>query len=136
MSGKLPALTAAEILRALRRAGFTVERVKGSHHHLRHAARPASRVVVLAHRGDLPTGTVNAILRQAGLSREELLRLLRSRTAPAGSQRARWAGAVVHRVDARRARVDSGVAHALVGARGQMPIPCLREPRVPFADAG
>jgi predicted RNA binding protein YcfA (HicA-like mRNA interferase family) len=77
MSRKLPALTAADVLRALRRAGFTVQRVKGSHHHLRHADRPKLRVVVPVHRGGLPPGTVNAILRQAGLSQEELLDLLR-----------------------------------------------------------
>jgi predicted RNA binding protein YcfA (HicA-like mRNA interferase family) len=67
MSRKLPTLTAANLLRALRRAGFTVERVKGSHHHLRHAERPSLRVVVPLHRGDLPPGTVNAILRPGGV---------------------------------------------------------------------
>jgi predicted RNA binding protein YcfA (HicA-like mRNA interferase family) len=77
MSRKLPALTAADLLRALRRAGFTVERIKGSHHYLRHAERPAVRVVVPAHRGDLPAGTVASIMRQAGLSQDELLDLLR-----------------------------------------------------------
>ena len=77
MSRRLPALTAADLLRALRRAGFTVERVKGSHHHLRHAERPTLRVVVPVHRGDLPAGTVAAIMRQAGLSQDDLLDLLR-----------------------------------------------------------
>ena len=68
MSRKLP---------ALRRAGFTVERIKGSHHHLLNAESPSLRVVVPVHRGDLPAGTVNAILRQAGLSQHDLLDLLR-----------------------------------------------------------
>ena len=77
MSCRLPALTAADLLRALRRAGFTVERVKGSHRHLRHAERPTLRVVVPVHRGDLPAGTVAAIMRQAGLSQDDLLDLLR-----------------------------------------------------------
>lgn len=77
MSRRLPALTAADLLRALRRAGFTVERNMGSHHHLRHAERPSLRVVVPVHHGDLPAGTVAAIMRQAGLSQEELLDLLR-----------------------------------------------------------
>jgi predicted RNA binding protein YcfA (HicA-like mRNA interferase family) len=77
MSRKLPALTAADLLRALRRAGFTVERIKGSHHHLRHGERPTLRVVVPVHRGDLPAGTVAAILRQAGLTTDEFLTLLR-----------------------------------------------------------
>ena len=77
MSRRLPALSAADLLRALRRAGFTVERIKGSHHHLRHAERPTLRVVVPVHRGDLPAGTVAAIMRQAGLSQDDLLDLLR-----------------------------------------------------------
>lgn len=77
MSRRLPALTAADRLRALRRAGFTVERIKASHHHLRKAESPGLRVVVPVRRGDLPVGTVNAILRQAGLSQDELLELLR-----------------------------------------------------------
>ena len=76
MSRRLPALSAADLLRALRRAGFTVERVKGSHHYLRHAERPTLRVVVPVHRGDLPAGTVAAIMRQAGLSQDDLLDLL------------------------------------------------------------
>ena len=76
MSRRLPALSAADLLRALRRAGFTIERLKGSHHHLRHAERRALRVVVPVHRGDLPAGTVAAIMRQAGLSQDDLLDLL------------------------------------------------------------
>ena len=74
---RFPALGATQVVRALQRAGFfTVHRVKGSHHHLRHAARPSLRVVVPVHRGDLPLGTLRAIIRQAGLTEDEFLDLL------------------------------------------------------------
>ena len=45
--------------------------VKGSHHVLRHPAKPKVRAVVPVHRKDLPVGTLRAIIRQAGLSVEE-----------------------------------------------------------------
>jgi predicted RNA binding protein YcfA (HicA-like mRNA interferase family) len=47
MSGKLPALTGADVIRALERGGFAVVRVRGSHHFLRH---PDGRTTVVAER--------------------------------------------------------------------------------------
>lgn len=76
MSRRLPALTADHVVRALQRAGFAVHRVKGSHHHLRHAGRPSLRVVVPVHKGDLPLGTLRAIVRQAELTEDEFVSLL------------------------------------------------------------
>jgi predicted RNA binding protein YcfA (HicA-like mRNA interferase family) len=73
---RLPALSAAEVVRVLARAGFKVDRIKGSHHHLRNPERPGARPVVPVHRGDLPPGTLRAIIRQAGLSIDEFLDLL------------------------------------------------------------
>jgi predicted RNA binding protein YcfA (HicA-like mRNA interferase family) len=73
---RLPALSADVVVRALERAGFSVHRVKGSHHHLRNPDRPQARPVVPVHRGDLPPGTLRAIIRQAGLSVAEFLDLL------------------------------------------------------------
>jgi predicted RNA binding protein YcfA (HicA-like mRNA interferase family) len=73
---RLPALSADEVVRVLARAGFAVHRVKGSHHHLRNPDRPRARPVVPVHRGDLPPGTLRAIIRQAGLSVGEFLDLL------------------------------------------------------------
>jgi len=43
MSGKLPALTGAEVIRALEREGFAVVRVRSSHHFLRHSDRSHDR---------------------------------------------------------------------------------------------
>jgi predicted RNA binding protein YcfA (HicA-like mRNA interferase family) len=73
---KLPALSSDQVRRALVRAGFLVHRIKGSHHHLRHPSRPGARSVVPMHRGDLPAGTLRAIIKQAGLSLDEFLDLL------------------------------------------------------------
>ena len=53
-----------------------MHRIKGSHHHLRHPSRPGARPVVPLHRGDLPAGTLRAIIKQAGLSVDEFLDLL------------------------------------------------------------
>jgi len=36
MSGKLPALTGAEVIRALEKAGFVVVRIRSSPHFMRH----------------------------------------------------------------------------------------------------
>ncbi|HEY5914617.1 MAG TPA: type II toxin-antitoxin system HicA family toxin [Verrucomicrobiae bacterium] len=47
---RLPRLRGREVIAALRRAGFSVARVQGSHHFLRHAAGRAT--VVLVHAGE------------------------------------------------------------------------------------
>ena len=73
---RLPALAADDVVRALERAGFRVHRIKGSHHHLRNPERPRARPVVPMHRGDLPPGTLRAIIQQAGLSLDEFVDLL------------------------------------------------------------
>jgi predicted RNA binding protein YcfA (HicA-like mRNA interferase family) len=64
------------MVQALRKTGFEITHVRGSHHYLR---RPDSaRLVVVPVHGncDLPTGTLRAILRQAELTADELAGLL------------------------------------------------------------
>jgi len=75
MSGKLPALTGAEIIAALERGGFVVVRVRSSHHFLRH---PDGRTtVVAAHAGEtIGPGLLGKILRDCGLDREQFRKLL------------------------------------------------------------
>ena len=75
MSGRLPAVTARQVLRVLRRDGWIEVRQAGSHVQLQHPSK-SGRVTVALHRGDLPTGTLRSILRQAGLSWDEFRRLL------------------------------------------------------------
>jgi predicted RNA binding protein YcfA (HicA-like mRNA interferase family) len=76
MRRRLPALRPQEVVRALNRAGFTVHRIKGSHHHLRHPDDARLKVSVPVHNRDLPVGTLRAIIRQAGLTVEEFLDFL------------------------------------------------------------
>ena len=72
---KLPALTGGEVLRALQRAGFEVVRVRGSHHFMRHPDGRATVVAVQAGEAAGP-GLLAKMLRDAGLTREELAELL------------------------------------------------------------
>jgi predicted RNA binding protein YcfA (HicA-like mRNA interferase family) len=75
MSQELPALKPVEVVKALERAGFVVKRQTGSHVIMYKAGlrRPIS---IPQHPGDLPKGTVRAIVRQAGLTLEEFLQLI------------------------------------------------------------
>ena len=77
MMQRLPALKAREVIRALERAGFSVSRTSGSHCRLIRPGDPPRHVTVPLHAGrDLKRGTVQAIVRQAGLSVEEFNELL------------------------------------------------------------
>jgi predicted RNA binding protein YcfA (HicA-like mRNA interferase family) len=70
-----PSLRPRDIVAALERCGFVVLRISGSHYQLfNHRTR--RHTTVPYHNRDLPRGTVAAILRQAGLSREEFLNYL------------------------------------------------------------
>jgi predicted RNA binding protein YcfA (HicA-like mRNA interferase family) len=75
MSGKLPALTGADVIRALERGGFVVVRIRSSHHFMRH---PDGRTtVVSAHVGEtIGPGLMSKILRDCGLDREQFRVLL------------------------------------------------------------
>ncbi len=68
---KLPALTADDIIRVLLENGFVLDHQRGSHR-VYHNVVSGKRVVVPYHRRDLPKGTLLAILKQAGLSRDDL----------------------------------------------------------------
>ncbi len=72
---RLPALTPDEIVRVLEQKGFVLDRSRGSHRIYLHPDTKR-RVVVPFHRRDLPKGTCREILRQAGISKEELAELL------------------------------------------------------------
>jgi len=65
--------SAREALQRLLRAGFTEVRQSGSHKVLRH---PDGRQTYVAmHPGDIPSGTLRKILKQAGLSEQEFKQL-------------------------------------------------------------
>jgi predicted RNA binding protein YcfA (HicA-like mRNA interferase family) len=71
----LPSLKPRQMVTALERCGFVVLRIVGSHYQLFNAGT-RRHTTVPHHNRDLPRGTVSAIIRQAGVTREEFLRLL------------------------------------------------------------
>jgi predicted RNA binding protein YcfA (HicA-like mRNA interferase family) len=74
VSGRLPVVSGAQLVAVLERRGWQVLRQRGSHVRLRHPDRSVFLVVPL-HR-ELKKGTLNGILRDAGLDRDELRDLL------------------------------------------------------------
>lgn len=72
---RLPRVAGKEIVRALQRAGFSVDRTRGSHVFLKHTDGRATAVPV--HSGEtLGPGLLRAILRDVKLSVEDLVQLL------------------------------------------------------------
>lgn len=73
----LPSVNATRLIRALQRAGFFIHHTTGSHYVLRHPDRPAIRIVVPFHgSADIKRGILRSILRQAGLSVDDIIDLL------------------------------------------------------------
>jgi len=70
-----PSVTGKDLVAALRKTGFDVVRVRGSHHFLRHPDGRAT--VVPVHAGEtLGPGLLSKILRDCDLDRQQLVRLL------------------------------------------------------------
>jgi predicted RNA binding protein YcfA (HicA-like mRNA interferase family) len=72
----LPVIRPRQLIRALERAGFFVHHTRGSHYYLRHPDKPGILVTIPYHNRDLKLGTLRSILRQAGLTVDELHDLL------------------------------------------------------------
>jgi predicted RNA binding protein YcfA (HicA-like mRNA interferase family) len=72
---RLPSLRSRQVVTALERAGFVVIRIVGSHYQMFNE-RTRRHTTVPRHSRDLPRGTVAAIIQQAGLTREDFLKLL------------------------------------------------------------
>ncbi len=59
-------MKSADLIRLLEADGWTLDRVRGSHHVFRHPTKPG--IVVVPHpKKDLGTGLIAAIRKQAGL---------------------------------------------------------------------
>ena len=76
MKRSLPVIRPKEVIRALERAGFFVRRISGSHYILKHQTKVTLRVTVPFHSRDLKRGTLQSIVKQAGFTNEEFLKLL------------------------------------------------------------
>jgi predicted RNA binding protein YcfA (HicA-like mRNA interferase family) len=72
---QLPRLTGNEVIKALRKAGFAVARIRGSHHILIHP--DGRRTVVPVHPGEtIGAGLFIQILRDCQLTKDEFRDLL------------------------------------------------------------
>lgn len=71
----LPNLTSKDIIKILEQNGFRLDHTTGSHFIFYHP-ETKTRVVVPYHTKDLPKGTLISILKQANISRNEIINLL------------------------------------------------------------
>jgi predicted RNA binding protein YcfA (HicA-like mRNA interferase family) len=72
---RLPAVRGEHLVKALEREGFRLAQVAGSHHILRHPDGRGTTVPVHRSR-EVAKGTLRSILNDAGLTVEDLERLL------------------------------------------------------------
>jgi len=72
---RLPRVTGKKVVAALKRAGFDIDRTRGSHHFLRHA--DGRKTVVPVHAGEtIGPGLLGKILADCELSRDDFRSLL------------------------------------------------------------
>ena len=76
MKRSLPVLKPRQVLGALKRAGFVVHHVSGSHYILKHPEKLTLRVTLPFHAQDLKRRTLKSIVDQPGLTTDEFLKLL------------------------------------------------------------
>jgi len=73
----LPRISGRDAVSAFRKLGYEVDRQRGSHVILRHTLPPHRRLTVPDHR-ELAKGTLRALIREAGITVEDFIALVRS----------------------------------------------------------
>jgi len=76
---KLPLVSGHEAIKALSKAGFKVVGRRGSHVRLKKKTPTKTYIVIVPIHPEIKRGTLNSILRQAGLTREELIKLIQQK---------------------------------------------------------
>ncbi len=71
----LPRVSGRDAIKAFSKLGYVEDRQRGSHVILRNSSVPFRRLVVPDHK-ELAKGTLRALIREAGITVEEFLRLL------------------------------------------------------------
>jgi predicted RNA binding protein YcfA (HicA-like mRNA interferase family) len=74
---KLPVVSGKNLIKALRKYGFWVERQKGAHVRLKYKSIDKTVKLTVPLHDPLKKGTLNRILKDAGISAEELKGLLK-----------------------------------------------------------
>jgi predicted RNA binding protein YcfA (HicA-like mRNA interferase family) len=72
-----PSVSGKEAVRALRKLGFRLDRVEGSHHMLIHDRHPNPVVVPVHGAKPLPRGTLASIIRIAGVGKKTFFAALK-----------------------------------------------------------
>ena len=72
---KLPIISGKEVVRVLKKLGYEIDHQTGSHMILRKTEGEHRRLTVPNHQ-EVAKGTLLAIIKQAGLTKEEFLELL------------------------------------------------------------
>lgn len=67
---KLPVLSHLEVIKALNKIGYNIDHQTGSHIILRQDKEPYRRLTIPNHK-EISKGTINSIIRQAGLTKDE-----------------------------------------------------------------
>jgi len=73
---KLPVITGYDAIKARRKVGFIATRQRGSHVRLKKIEEGKTIKITVPVHGTLKKGTLNRIIKDAGLTRDEFLRLL------------------------------------------------------------
>ncbi|MCV0373066.1 MAG: type II toxin-antitoxin system HicA family toxin [Nitrosarchaeum sp.] len=72
---KLPILSATKLIKTLSKVGYYADHQTGSHVILRNNKPPFRRLTIPNHK-EIARGTLNSIIEDAGLTRDEFLSLL------------------------------------------------------------
>lgn len=72
MTPKMPVISGEELIRALGKFGYESVRQKGSHVRLRHPNDPNKQPLTVPLHDEIAFGTLRRILRDAGISVEQL----------------------------------------------------------------
>ncbi len=72
---KLPVISGIKIVKALSKIGYEIDHQTGSHIILRNKDEPHRRMTIPDHH-EIAKGTLRAIIRESGLTRDDFLKLL------------------------------------------------------------
>jgi len=72
---KLPIVSGKDLVKAFAKLGYEQDHQTGSHMILRQVDEPHRRLTIPNHK-EISKGTLRAIIRQSGLSREEFLKII------------------------------------------------------------
>lgn len=73
---RLPCVKGQAAIRAFEKAGFSLSRIRGSHHVLSKAGHPRPLIVPMHGSTDVKQGTLRALIKASGLSIDEFVNLL------------------------------------------------------------